>query len=67
MDFWKTQTAMHHSLQDQGGREGERGRIWSEAWGERKERKTSKGQGASQETVEFFFLTKSLRASISGE
>lgn len=27
MDFWKTQTAMHHSLQ----KRRERGRIWSEA------------------------------------
>lgn len=47
MDFWKTQTAMHHSLQNRGG--GRFG-VKPEAGGE--ERKTSEGQAGSQESVE---------------
>lgn len=61
--LWENTDSHASHLQNRG----ERGWMWSEAWGERKEWKTSEGQGASQENVEVkgIFLTKSPRAFIS--
>lgn len=61
MDFWKTQTAMHHSLQDQGGREREDG------FGVKPGGRGKRGRRRRDRVQVDFFLTKSLRASISGE
>lgn len=66
MDFWKTRTAMHHSLQNRGGREREDGfKVKPEGRGKKRRQRRDRVQVKKMPKSEEFL--KSLTAFISRE